>query len=580
LARFNSALAAGNWDSAAGCLGDMHRLHLSTAENLAYLKVHLLASQQQWAELWNDANYAMIAQLHPPRAVRVALLTAFHNARLLAPESMRDINEVLLRFKEDQPRLGVLLEGRFGIADSPIVRVFGYHHALTNNIAGLNELLALEALDNETRTCLEELHRHIAPVLPTPVPVSWRQAIREQDFDTALSAATSLEQPEDRSFALLEIAALSRDRATAIEALAIWDSLADDQRKRLEVTESAVHVYLTFLRAEFPEQERTLTWDEWFELLLTAPDDVRLGPALDTLRVSAADATWSITQVERLEQHLLGLLDAPLTAGRVLARSAVATLMDSFLGDPRFPRDEFADLYEVFYVQLLEQTPSPDRALKLLRLAEGRLRHDSRTNEATLSNLRQWLGTPAPALERRVLDTFELLTEYGITREALADWYLEWISYLLDAPVTWDRLQMEAWLDFGQWLNVSETLLGRVRQRIDAEEKPAQDPLKRLPDGYRLAIFTLQSSAAERARSLLLARHPRLDIRLCHETEMNAQVRSLAQGVDAAVIVTTCLSHAIFYGIRPLLRSEPIYPESRGSTSIVRAVLRQAELTS
>jgi hypothetical protein len=37
------------------------------------------------------------------------------------------------------------------------------------------------------------------------------------------------------------------------------------------------------------------------------------------------------------------------------------------------------------------------------------------------------------------------------------------------------------------------------------------------------------------------------------------------------VVVTTCITHALTYGIGPYLR-EPVYPQSSGSTSILRAI--------
>ncbi len=66
---------------------------------------------------------------------------------------------------------------------------------------------------------------------------------------------------------------------------------------------------------------------------------------------------------------------------------------------------------------------------------------------------------------------------------------------------------------------------------------------------------------------MLLARNADLDVRICEETDLNDQARAIAENSDLAVIVTSCVSHALTYGIAPYLRSEPIYPQSSGSTS-------------
>ena len=118
----------------------------------------------------------------------------------------------------------------------------------------------------------------------------------------------------------------------------------------------------------------------------------------------------------------------------------------------------------------------------------------------------------------------------------------------------------------------NDPLVGLQRRLSSEIERGVEDPLLRLPDGFRIGIFTLHESSAERASALLRQRHAGLDIRVCAESDMSRSVEALARNSDAAVIVTTCLSHAIFYGIQPLLQHPPVYPAARGSASIMRAV--------
>jgi hypothetical protein len=129
------------------------------------------------------------------------------------------------------------------------------------------------------------------------------------------------------------------------------------------------------------------------------------------------------------------------------------------------------------------------------------------------------------------------------------------------------------WLAFGEWIRPGEDLLVQLRQSLagaQAEAAPERWPV--LPAGYRITIFTLRPSSAERAKSLLLKRQSDLDIRICAEKDMNPQVEALARHTDLPVIVTTAITHALTYGVNPLLKVKPVYPVSSGASSILQAV--------
>src|SRR5439155_18749261 len=75
---FQAALTAAHWDEAEQCLQEMQRLNLVTSDNVSFLQVQLLAQQQRWSDIWNRADFVNLSRLRMPRAVRAALLIAFH----------------------------------------------------------------------------------------------------------------------------------------------------------------------------------------------------------------------------------------------------------------------------------------------------------------------------------------------------------------------------------------------------------------------------------------------------------------------------------------------------------------------
>ena len=123
---------------------ELRRQHLCTAENLLFLRVQLFAQQERWNLIWEDDNYQNLAHLSLPRVVRAALITAFHHSILLEPELHGALEEAVFRFKQQRACLGNLLNGRFDLASSPVLRVFGYQALIAGDTAAIDGLLALE----------------------------------------------------------------------------------------------------------------------------------------------------------------------------------------------------------------------------------------------------------------------------------------------------------------------------------------------------------------------------------------------------------------------------------------------------
>lgn len=580
LGRFKSALAAADWPAAEAVIAEMRKQHLCTAENLSYLQVQLHAQQGRWRVIWDDQTYTWLSRLPVPRAVRSALITAFHHSVLLEAEASGDLSRALDRYKDQRSRLGNLITARFQLTESPVVRVFGYQAVVARDRVALDALLALPGLDAAARICLEGLTAFL-PAQPESVVtpgVRLTQAMRARDYDAAVEAAQGLETPSDRAVALLRIAARHQDAARL--ALAAWESLSPNEQADIEEIEPALDRYLELTLAAFPRPVPQIqNSGDWFQRAITAPDDPVLLPALDALAASADDRDWDPAMARRSARQIEGMLGegTALITHRTIQRG-IDALIDQTLSDRAFPQShpDYRDLYQALYDSLiLAGVINEETSTKLLRLAEAVLRMRPAQVESAGTDLRNWFDRPSPALEVQVLDAFDLLIEFGLARDAFAPWYRKWVEHRLDLPasVTWPRAHQEVWLALGEWIQPGQDLLLQLRQRLQATvEEAGEDPISHLPAGYRIGIFTLQRSSAERAREILLRRNPSLDVRLCLETDMNRAVEAIARNSDAAVVVTTCLSHAIFYGIGPLLQQEPIYPEARGCASIIRAL--------
>lgn len=260
---FTQALSDKNWLTAENVLSEMRRLNLTTAENLQFLHVQWLAEQQKWQEIWDDPDFAMLARLRMPRAVRSAMLTAFHHVNLLALERAEQWETAVVIFQEMQERLGTLLVGRFDVIQAPVLRVFGYQ-ALLNNDATALESLLIEASDSETIQCLNQLKSQLASAdnktsiaIQDPLQRAVL-ALKANDYDTVIEVIKAIDDINARVLLAVEIAYHSRDDLLIQEAWAIYQSLSPEQKQALMTDGRYVGIYLDFLRESNTDQPQSI----------------------------------------------------------------------------------------------------------------------------------------------------------------------------------------------------------------------------------------------------------------------------------------------------------------------------------
>ena len=260
---FTQALSAKNWLTAESALSEMRRLNLTTAENLQFLHVQWLAEQQRWQEIWGDSDFEVLARLRMPRAVRSAMLTAFHQVNLLALERAGEWETAVDTFQEMQGRLGTLLVGRFGVTQAPVLRVFGYQALLNNDATTLEGLLA-EASDSETIHCLNQLKNRLASTDDkTSIAVldPLQQAVlalKANDYDTVMELTKAIDDITARVLLAIEIAYHSRDDLLIREAWTVYQSLSPEQKQALMANGRYVGMYLNFLRESNTEQPQSI----------------------------------------------------------------------------------------------------------------------------------------------------------------------------------------------------------------------------------------------------------------------------------------------------------------------------------
>ena len=404
-----------------------------------------------------------LARVPIPRAVRAALLTAFHRVKLLSEEQQGNWQGAIEEFTKHQPRLGLLLTARLGISHRPVVQVFAYHAASNYSCADLQDLatarselqkLSTVTSDPAALECIKELLRLcegkpfvLNQAEPIPVEEATRRALAEDNYDLAIEHVQHIVDSEVKTVLQMRIAFYTRDIMLAEEAILLYWEQSEAQQLVLQQRYrffSAMYSDLLQLITPVTSEENTQilqpvsirTWLDWFRRVIEQPNDPNLLTALENLAHTTTDERfWQAEKIIELNELLLELVVNDQLVVLPCVRDAARKLIVLFLNDPAFPRHEhiYQELYDNFYSVLLaklarEELPS---AFLLLRLAEAILNTTPGKCETLLSNLRQWSGVPMAKTQHWVLEVFELLMDYGLYPQQLALWCREWLEWLL-----------------------------------------------------------------------------------------------------------------------------------------------------
>ncbi|GHO61349.1 hypothetical protein KSC_002410 [Ktedonobacter sp. SOSP1-52] len=597
--RFRMALAAAQWGEAEQARRTMLLLNLTTGENLLFLKIEQFALQRRWNEIWQCRDRAQLVQARVPRSVRGALLTAFHQTVLFPLEQQNQWQEALETFRESLPLLGSLLTGRLGLTEGPVVQVFAYQSALEGDRVALLALVDVNS-GSEAQLCIQQLLSLLAPevssapvnelaAVRTPLSLA-REALDYGDFDAARRYSKEVEESDAKIILSMQIAYHTIDVSLAEEALVSYGKYSPAELQQLNQRFPFIsHIHGTLLQfvaqaegqmAEGAEQGPALIqdWLAWFDHIKHASSsNSELGKAITRLAEICDERFWTEPHIEQFTERLLEIVDDAQLIKKDLVRDALLKITQFFLSDQEFPRTDvplYRSLYETLYLALLAVPKELQyTGWLLLRLAEAQLRSASESCEAVFGHLKEWCGVPIPRLEVWALDTCEMLLDYGLEPAALTTWYQLWISELVRVQPHHQITNVNGWIDLSRCVPGSDALLDALRERFRGHLTATDDPIKLLPEGYRIGIYSLLEPSAQRAKEQLLARNPKLEIRICTDKVLTEMAKSIALQADMVVMVITAMKHAMTYGVGPLIDSAKVVrPQSSGSTSLVRAV--------
>ena len=251
---FLRALNDQRWEDAAWALAELGRRHLTTAENLLFLRLQLLAAQGHWGTIWQNEEFPIWAELTVPRPVRSLLLTACYLEEFQSFEQQGRWEDGLSAFGEIRVRLGRLLSGPFQLDQAPVARLVIYQAVADQDTARLALLQACD-LDRLSRYMLEALLQTHPPILPsecagqtTTMLEKAIRALSEQDYATADQLIPQISDPTARTVLLIELAFHTQDDQICDRAWHAYQSLSFADQEGLSKHPRFVAEYLTYLK--------------------------------------------------------------------------------------------------------------------------------------------------------------------------------------------------------------------------------------------------------------------------------------------------------------------------------------------
>ena len=574
---FEQALASGDSGYAQRCIDALSAL--TSADNIQFMKVRLLAAQQNWRGIWEYAWFKQVVDVPMPRLVREAMLTAFHQHILNDYEHDRDIDGALNAYRQYAHKLGRLLITRAGLKRPEVLRVFGYVAADEGNHDLLDDLRS-EAEDDRTLYILSELQRRLPPRIVTPKFTPYnlaRQCIDNADYDGAYAYVDAIDHPYEKLFVMISVAHATRELETTRQTLNWFDSLESEDKEGLFHSFAVLRGWLNELRRLVnPPADPIQDWVEWFDTAIHQPDDSRLQESMDYLLEVTDERAWTPAQLEQVVDKLVGAHGSPLLT------EATHRLAVRFAQSDSFPREDtaFHDWVDWCYSTLRDSARNETDIRLLLRYAEAYLNHNPYQLRKVSQNLKAVLSHPSPALQACAHESLDLLAYFGDQGVTLEPWLRGWINTLVENPA-FSRTDALLWASFSRWA-MADDLDDMLTAKANEPEWIEEDIITSLPKGYSIAIFSLDESSTTRVRDILLERNPDLKIELCHAHAFGEQAESLADKANMVVLVTRCLKHALTEAVQPIIRARklnPVYPDARGSSSILRAIEQAVRTT-
>ncbi|MBD3920997.1 hypothetical protein H8B09_19685 [Paenibacillus sp. PR3] len=307
-------------------------------------------------------------------------------------------------------------------------------------------------------------------------------------------------------------------------------------------------------------------WEQWFDWLMGFGSDRQLVKEVKPMTDNMYWAEISVETIRQLTETITTVaLDSTHPDEAIIAIGHIGLLIDQMNSALVMQNSKFVSLYQALIDLIIASSECNGPTLhNLVLLSNSVLYFRPLDRDKLWQDIRDWLEvSPNSMMAADVFELIELFLDYGIAGDEIKQIWDEW-SYQISSSGT-STAQLDYIIRLGKRCAGSHDTIQNLLTRF--QSKDPVDPIATVPV-ETVSIFTLRPGPAERVVKEITNRNPNLKIRICAETKMSKQVEVCAKS-DLVVIVTSCLTHAIFYGISPLIQGTTLYPRSPGESAIL-----------
>lgn len=543
-------ISAGNESAAKELLTALATRNLS-AENRHFLNIRFYAALGQWSRIAEYPLLPALINLKLPPETYSDIFEALYQTLLHPAEESKDLDTLLARFDERlfqaYPRL--FRTRRNSIRPAVLKGVIC--RELTLAAPDPKQCLALLAQlpVGAFPVAIEAQIRARCRQLQAPEPGSAAlDALNAEEFDRAFELYLGLPSSSDVLCALLRCAREIGNSGNARSVVALLDSATEAVRDAAVQRSPRMHKIVTELAQSASAMRKDTGALSLLEQLPWMKDGGETAEEY-IARLREGAASWDVTE-------LLSEINCGSIAAEVIENLSIDA------------PEVFEQAFPLWYRLFIERLPLPDSRIVpvyLALMATMRVRATYGDDELTLIRRAAACVLECgvnPSIYRIMLDDLNAVMEEARS-VYLIDWAIDLADQLLAAacPVAEARVRFLAGVVSlaNQFSRRLTPLQGKLVQQIAAESGFEFDiaqtetvaeavPLAAITG--RVAIYTLDSGTAGRARDMLMLSYPALRVDLNHDQVCTTALRNLAKQVDWFVFAWRCSTHQAWFCVK------------------------------
>lgn len=592
--KFQKAVSLQEWKKAENILREIKQGHYLSDENMKYLHIQLLNAQGKWGKIWESEIFDLLTGFrHLPKKIHLSLLLSFYQSVLAVQDVVGEYAKAYELYQNYRPRVAPLLRSQLGVDNDYAIRIFSYEAAHSHELEKLHRYLEVTN-DEKTKELIQYLLTQTTveipkkPVIPQLLLEEAKSFYQEGKFEDAFLYLIDCETSTEKVTMLAGIATITESEETIASAYEEYQKLTDEeQQKLLKNPHMKAMIYFidnwnqegsAVRKTQAKEDVQIHSLNEWFYKLINFDEQYfeHLEQYLYDINLQAENLSWSIKKLQELSEFLVIIAVEPLNnLQKKLLNLVLPMFLSEIITQENFPNEKAAEIYEyTLDIMLIYAKKTEDNTKFFIRLTDALLYLDMENVNQYWGKLFNWFQIPPiDRLSSYVLEALEIFLEYGLANDHLKEVWDNWISAIIERT-SMNKTQIESWYDVGAMINGDSYLLERLQEKINPIRE--KDPLNEFGKMV-ITIFTLREKPAQRAAERIMKRNPQLKIRICHDDRLTNQAKAYAQQSDLCMIVTSCMSHSLTYGIGPYLENEPLYPRSSGETSIIEKLEEYAK---